>query len=94
MTKAEYASFEARVAAFMEREGIDILASDSDDEGSFSWRRCDCCDSRLGGTRYSMIGASAGVGPNGFEYSCCTDCLYYSVYGCLDDETMLLVASA
>lgn len=84
MNAKEYAQFEARFRTFMEREGINNLSSD-DDEGSFSWYRCECCKTDLGGTRY------AATGWNGTEvctYRVCPDCLYYAAYGQLDDETM------
>lgn len=29
-----------------------VLSGAENDEASFSWSRCDCCDSRLGGDRY------------------------------------------
>lgn len=43
-------------------EGIDNIAeqskglfsSDSDQEASFSWIRCECCNSSLGGDRYTL----------------------------------------
>ncbi len=81
--------FEARVASFMAREEIDILACCEPCESGFSWGSCDCCQSALGGDRFQMVGALAGSLRTAVEFTVCTDCHYYAAYGCLDDETML-----
>ncbi len=91
MTKQEYSAFEARVAAFMAREEIDILACCSPCESGFSWGSCDCCESDLGGDRFQMVGALAGSLRPAVEFTVCTDCHYYAAYGVLDDLTMLSI---
>lgn len=86
--QADYEQFVAAFNRFMESEGINNLSSDSDDEGGFSWRKCDCCNRSLGGARYS----ATGVNPATKEvnsYSICGDCVYFAEYGRLDDSTML-----
>ena len=89
MTRKEYQQYEAAVSAFMQAEGINCLSrSDSDREGDFSWRACECCGSSLGGTRID----ASGYNPQTREiqeYRICTDCEYYAEYGQLDDQTML-----
>lgn len=92
MTKAEYAAYETAVSEFMKRHGIENLSTDSDDEGSFSWRGCDCCGSSLGGTRYACTGYNR-IRNEVIEFSnVCQDCVYYAAYGQLDDETMLSIS--
>jgi hypothetical protein len=64
-------------------------------EPGFSWRPCGCCGSGLGGERYSAHyiepnphGCSSGLGVLR-HFEICADCVYYLVYGRLDDESML-----
>jgi hypothetical protein len=90
MTKAEYAKYESAVAAFMKREGIANLSSDSDSEYSFSWRGCDCCGSDLGGDRIPATGYNRSS-KEIQRYTVCSDCIYYAEYGRLDDMTMIEV---
>ena len=59
-------------------------------EPSFSWRNCECCDRPLGGDRYIATGIIEDTDGEGlFEYSICSDCMYYIEYGRLDDMTMM-----
>lgn len=93
MTKAEYADYQARVAAFFEREGLDCLTTVPVPDGEacepyFSWRRCDCCDRPEGGDRYDCNGYNPTTKEVQDGYSVCSDCMYYAEYGCLDDSTM------
>lgn len=57
-------------------------------EPYFSWRRCDCCGSSLGGDREFATGWNP-ITRQVYEYSIFTDCAYYAEYGRLDDTTML-----
>ena len=57
------------------------------EEPWFSWRRCNCCGSTLGGNRETMH----AVDPDGnilHVGGVCVDCVYFLEYGCLDDTTM------
>jgi len=95
MNKKEYAEYEAAVADFFEREGINCLSSDSNEyeegcvEPHFSWRACDCCNRPLGGDRYCCSGYNPETKEVQDGYSICTDCYYYAEYGHLDDMTMM-----
>lgn len=92
MTKQEYADYEAAVKVFFEKEGINCLSSDADsDEAYFSWRHCDCCCRPLGGMRHDAKGYNPTT-KEIYEYSVCTDCVYYAEYGQLDDMTMMDLA--
>jgi hypothetical protein len=95
-TKSDYAEYEKRVKKFFEREGIQNLSAKSDDEGNtetyFSWRPCHCCGRSLGGDRYECDGYNPQTKAV-YEYEVCTDCVYYAVYGRLDDQTMLAIES-
>lgn len=100
MTKQEYKAFEQSFNEFMDREGINCLSTVDgecrdcgEDQGeysepSFSWSSCDCCGSSLGGDRYHVAGYNKEHDAI-FCYDVCPDCLYYSAYGQLDDQTML-----
>jgi hypothetical protein len=48
------------------------------DEGGFSWRACECCDSGLGGNRYAAHGWLDG---KLIHLDICEDCLFYLEYG-------------
>ena len=37
---------------------------DNPNEGYFSWYACDCCDERLGGQRYDIVGLNPGEEPD------------------------------
>jgi hypothetical protein len=93
MNHVEYADYEARFAAFMEREGLSNLSTVSDDDGntepSFSWNPCHCCQRRFGGDRYDCNGYNPTTEEVQDGYRVCTDCVYYAEYGQLDDMTML-----
>lgn len=100
MTKTEYEAYEKSVQSFMTAEGIDDLHQISNEcpdcgvdygncpEPSFSWQACDCCGSRLGGDRYHVAGFNR-THAQILCYNVCTDCLYYSAYGQLDDQTIM-----
>jgi hypothetical protein len=60
------------------------------DEPYFSWHRCDCCGSSLGGNREFATGYNPTT-KEVQEYSICEDCVYYAEYGRLDDMTMLSI---
>jgi hypothetical protein len=44
-------------------------------EPYFSWFCCDCCNERLGGSRYDVVGLNPGDAPEDYlELSVCVDC--------------------
>lgn len=94
MNKKEYAEYEAAVADFFEREGINCLSADMDkyEEGCvephFSNSPCDCCGG-LPGMRTDCSGYNPETEEVQDGYSICADCDYYAEYGQLDDTTML-----
>lgn len=88
MTHGEYRTYEANVAAFFKREGVENLSTESEDEENFSWRNCECCNRQLGGTRFDAKGYHRTTNQI-FQYTICVDCMYYAEYGKLDDMTML-----
>lgn len=97
MTKQEYDDYIARVGAFFEAEGINSLSTVSDNalgevEPYFSWTRCACCKTTLGGNRYDCVGYNPTTRLFQDGYSVCEDCVYFAEYGKLDDMTMLEVA--
>jgi hypothetical protein len=57
------------------------------EEPGFSWSRCECCGSRLGGDRYPAHYVDSNNEIQHFEV--CSDCLMYLNYGQLDDLTMM-----
>ena len=90
MNKQQYAEYKNAVADFdkqMERDCIRFPSVDLDTEPWFSWSPCECCGSTLGGDRYRMIAVDEDR--EIVEYAVCSDCMYYSTYGQLDDLTML-----
>ena len=92
MNKTEYNQYEKAVQEFFESEGITNLTQISDSDGycepSFSSWPCDCCGTTLGGDRYNADGYNPKT-KEVAEYEVCPDCIYYSEYGQLDDDTML-----
>lgn len=56
-------------------------------EPFFSWRRCGCCQSVLGGnrTKYSFAAHNGEI----IKEEICDDCVYFLAYGRLDDQTMM-----
>ena len=56
-------------------------------EPYFSYSPCGCCGEGLPGNRYSMVGTTRKGTKR--QYEVCTDCMYYGVYGHLNDQTML-----
>jgi len=89
MTNAEYKAYQSGVDHFFKTEGITNLSMvDSESEAYFSWSSCDCCNRKLAGDRYDCNGYNPDS-KEVQEYSVCVDCLYYSEYGQLDDQTML-----
>jgi hypothetical protein len=101
MTAKEYAAYEANVARFFEREGLDNLSTlpTEDDDGEpiedrtgepyFSNRPCECCRRRWAGDRYDCNGYNPTTRKVQEPYAVCVDCVYYAEYGRLDDMTML-----
>lgn len=87
MTRNQYRRYEANVREFFEREGIENLSGEPDQEGFFSWSPCDCCGSDLGGNREHATGYNRTTNQVQ-EYVVCVDCIYYAEYGRLDDTTM------
>lgn len=89
MNRKEYEDFQARCKNFLQKEGINNLAS-IDEEGSFSNRSCECCQRPIAGQRFEATGFNP-TEKTVQRYSVCSDCLYYHTYGTLDDETMLAI---
>lgn len=58
---------------------------EDDDEGSFSWSRCDSCGSTFGGDRYVAHALRKGRSPrrraNWIHLSICSDCLFFHANG-------------
>ena len=88
MNKQEYKEYQERFEEFMRLNELNNLTRiDNEQEVYFSWRPCECCQTRLGGDRIEASGYSrTGVI---YEFEICTDCEYYAEYGQLDDMTML-----
>ena len=90
-TKADYAEYEADVAAFIAREGLSFISTGTNDgehgdvDPWFSWRPCGCCGCTLGGNRVYLW---AWSGETRVQFEICEDCDYYINYGRLDDTTM------
>lgn len=93
MTLKDYAAYEAAVAAFFKREGLNCLTADSTEdepnEPHFSRSPCDVCRRPLGGNREYCSGYNPTTKKIQDGYSVCEDCIYYNEYGQLDDQTML-----
>ena len=99
-TKADYEEYDRRVAAFLKDNYVKAgLHSPVDADGSsfFSWMACECCKRPLGGNRerYRFV-VTPPIWRHAFpkqietmEADICTDCVYYLVFGKLDDMTML-----
>ena len=85
----EYAQYKQKVDDFFQTEGIDNLSqitdSDGDCESYFSHSACECCKSHLGGDRYDCNGYNTKT-KKVYEYSVCTDCVYFAEYGELPGE--------
>ena len=62
---------------------------DYEAEPYFSWRPCDVCERPLGGNREDCIGYNPTTKKVQGDYAVCMDCIYYNVYGQLDDMTMM-----
>jgi hypothetical protein len=94
MNKQQYADYERNIAAFLKRNAVKpgchspYYDEDGDTrEPFFSWRRCECCRSHLGGDRETYQFACEDGSQ--FDADICVDCVYYLAYGVLDDMTML-----
>ena len=61
---------------------------DSDNEGSFSWSGCDCCDNGLGNTVYECHGYSPKTKEVVELGDVCHECLCYFANG---DDSMVEV---
>lgn len=105
MDQKEYTEYERAVSKFFEREGVSNLSAEVGkdvDHGCvicgeivgcdpyFSWRTCECCNSRLGGNRYHATGYNPKT-KEAYCYEVCQDCIYYAEYGRLDDMAMIEV---
>tara|TARA_Y100000310_G_scaffold270691_1_gene284680 strand:+ start:1483 stop:1776 length:294 start_codon:yes stop_codon:yes gene_type:complete len=91
MNKNEYHNYKQSVDNFFKKEGINNLSQITDDDGYcepyFSSIYCECCNRPLGGDRFDCNGYNSEHNKI-YEYSVCTDCIYYAEYGYLDDVTM------
>jgi hypothetical protein len=57
-------------------------------EPFFSWHPCECCQRSQGGNRYTCEGYNRKLREVVGPFDVCEDCIYYSEYGRLDDQTM------
>ena len=102
MTKTEYINYQESVASFFEKEGLNCLSivtkkeqglhgshEGERSESFFSTRPCHCCQRHLGGDRFDCNGYNPTTKEIQGEYEVCIDCVFYNVYGQLDDATML-----
>lgn len=96
MTTSEYGDYEARVAAFFQKEGLNCLSrqqsDDKDEESSepvYHSTPCDVCGDRHAGDRVTMSGFNPTTKEIQDCYSVCCDCEYYIAWGQLDDMTMM-----
>lgn len=84
MTQAEYAAFETAVGECLARHDIHDFHPKSDTSRTeFSWRACECCGSKLGGSRTLCVGLRRGTNDD-VEITACDDCVVYVAYGYLD----------
>lgn len=93
MTRQEYEHYQHNVARFFHDNGITNLSQEYDEDGAphvdtFSKYRCDCCGTTLAGERHHASGYNP-YEQEIYNFRICPDCLYYTTYGRLDDETML-----
>ena len=103
MNKIEYKMYQKAVNSFFDREGIINLSAEIGEDPEheciicgelvgcdpyFSWSSCECCGSRLGGSRYHATGYNPKT-KEAYCYEICIDCMYYAEYERLDDLTML-----
>jgi hypothetical protein len=95
MTAEEYDDYVTRVKMFMEREGLDNLSPETDEESNqwketcFSRHECQCCLRPLAGSRVTCNGYNPTTEEVQGGYQVCRDCVYFATYGKLDDDTMM-----
>lgn len=94
MDRKQYAEYEE--AYRKGTEGFSIVAHECGEDGcdEFSWRHCEICHSRLGGPRHNMTLTNPGPADESYSVKACSDCLYYSEYGQLNDMTMQEIADS
>lgn len=98
MNAQQYADYEASVARFLKdnhvKPGCYGNVDSENPEAFFSWRKCECCGSKLGGNRetYNFAHIDSSGLDNTFTADICEDCVYYLAYGQLDDMTMLEIS--
>ena len=61
-----------KTSKFIETEGIGFISSESE-ESFFSWSPCECCNSTLGGDRYTIKAKYLETNEI-FKYDVCVDC--------------------
>lgn len=64
-------------------KAINVLVAEA--EAGFSWRRCECCGSPLGGSRHA-IAAWSERDDALLMFSACVDCLQYCANGTTPEE--------
>jgi len=94
MTRQEYAEYVDSVKHFAYGHGCDASTlTDDGQEGYFSWEPCYVCKRSQGGTRHDCAALSFPLPDGSREVlhpsGVCDDCIYFAVYGRLDDSTML-----
>ena len=95
-TKSDYQQYVHRVEAFFKFFGVSSLSVCLNDnreheEPYFSRLSCPCCKTTLGGMRYHCCAYSSKDKEVLDFGGICTDCVYYSEYGRLDDMTMVVI---
>jgi len=97
----EYAKYQQNVAEFIQREELSFLSTgtwdysegerpeDWCDEPWFSWKPCEMCGCHLGGNREYLYARNAQ--DEIVTFTICEDCVYYTEYGRLDDQTMMRI---
>ena len=92
MTKEQYKAYKSAVANFFLREGVqnlsEIQVEGETGEPYVSRYPCLVCHTHLAGNRVDCNGYNPTTEEVQEYKGVCTDCVYYIVYGQLDDMTM------
>jgi hypothetical protein len=97
MTSKEYDDYVWRFNDFMEKEGLDNLSPETDEESEewiescFSHYPCECCRRCWAGSRVQCNGYNLTTKEVQGGYQICHDCVYFATYGNLDDMTIMEV---
>jgi len=92
MNKAEFKTYESKVADFFKENDLQSISRLDSAEYFFSHSGCDIC-----GTRGTNLVEANGYSPTyGIidDLNICSDCEYYAEYGVLDDLTMIEIGES